>query len=153
MKNFLKNIFRSALVKPLSKEDEAFLDAIRGPKNLEPDGTVKTKHGRNIIPYRIEVRVEPFMGWHMSADLSYYRQPRMVELAAQIAPLRSSPKGDRLHLNEETGDFYLQSDVDKNGLAHATILGQIDVRYERDMLKIQEDRILIPKSVFGPKPR
>ena len=160
MKNFLKDAFNSLFssrLGPLTKKDQEFLEQIKkcipDPKTLQADGTQRTKHGRNIYPYSISVSVKPFQGWRMSADERFYTQPRMSELAKEIAPLRSSPMGDHLHLNEETGDFYLHSDVVKNGIANATILGQIDVDLELDMLKMQEQRIRVIKSAFGPLPR
>lgn len=152
MAGFLSKAFRSLFFKPLSKRDQDFIDQLHkicpDPKTLQADGTIRTKHGRNIFPYRVSVNCsDPMLGWSMSADMRYYTQPRMIELAEQIRPLRTSPQNDHIHINEETGDFYLHSDVQKNGIENATLLGQIDVALERDMLKWQESRIRTPKMV------
>lgn len=160
MKNFLKDAFNSffcSRLPPLTQKDREFLEQIKkcipDPEKLQADGTIRTKHGRDIFPYSISVRTFEPRGWRMDADMRFYTQPRMGELAKQIAPLRSSPMGDKLHLNEETGDFYLHSDVIKNGIANATILGQIDIDVERDLLNMQETRIRTIKAAFGPSPR
>lgn len=152
MAGLLTKAFRALFLKPLSKQEQEWIDLIKkispDPKTLQADGTVRTKHGRNILPYTVSVRCsDPLLGWSMSADMRYYTQPRMTELAQQIRPLRTSPKDDHIHINEETGDFYLHSDVLKHGIKNATILGQIDVDLERDMLKWQESRIRTPKMV------
>lgn len=160
MKNFLKRAFDAIFPSPLGplrKSDLEFLDQLKkicpDSKTLQADGTRRTKHGRDIFPYSISVRTFEPRGWRMDADMRFFTQPRMGELAKQIAPLRSSPMGDKIHLNEETGDFYLHSDVLKNGIANATILGQIDVAVERDLLDMQETRIRTVKAAFGHQPR
>jgi hypothetical protein len=99
---------------------------LSGKHPLEnPDGTVTTRHGRRIIPYRITVNHQGAVGSNLPDVLA---QPRMKELIAQMQPLAESRTAkDKFALDETTGDFFLQSDVRKYGAAKAKPLGQIDV--------------------------
>jgi len=59
---------------------------LSGKHPLEnPDGTVTTRHGRRIIPYRITVSPQGAVGSNLPDVLA---QPRMKELIAQMQPHR-----------------------------------------------------------------
>lgn len=71
---------------------------------------------------------------------------RMAELKRQMRPLLTSPvRNDRIMLNHETGDFYLRSDVEKNGMDNATSLGRIDLKNEVTMYKYAARDVLARK--------
>lgn len=86
------------------------------------------------------------------ADLHH----RMAELKRQMRPLLSSPvRNDRIMLNHETGDFYLRSDVEKNGMDQATALGRIDLNTEIPMFKFASRETLSQKIAHAsntPRP-
>lgn len=86
------------------------------------------------------------------ADLHH----RMAELKRQMRPLLSSSvANDRIMLNHETGDFYLRSDVEKNGMDQATALGRIDLATEVTMFKYATREMLnlkIQNASNNPRP-
>lgn len=125
---------------------------LSGKHPLEnPDGTVTTRHGRRIIPYRIAVNHQGAVGSNLPEVLA---QPRMKELVAQMQPLAESRAAkDKFVLDETTGDFFLQSDVRKYGAAKAKPLGQIDVAIEKDLFILAAEEIFLRRSFGPPAPR
>lgn len=74
--------------------------------------------------------------------------PRIIELLEQMKPLMSSPHGDLLTLDKDTGNFYLKSAIRKKGMEKAKPLGRIDVRDEKDLFDFAS-RMAMMKKVFG----
>ena len=110
------------------------------------DGTVTTRHGRHIIPYRTHLRRDGGLDSNLRDVLA---QPRLRELMRQMRPLLTAPAGDKFVLDETTGDFFLKSDVQKHGAAKAKPLGQIDVAAEKDLFILAGEEIFIDRA-FGP---
>jgi hypothetical protein len=123
---------------------------LSGKHPLEnPDGTVTTRHGRHIIPYRQTLDRNGALGSNLPAVLA---QPRMHELMAQMQPLADSrAANDKLMLDETTGDFFLKSDVQRHGAAKAKPLGQIDIATEKDLFIFAAEEITLRRH-FGPPP-
>lgn len=111
------------------------------------DGTVTTRHGRYIVPYKIHVKPNGAIDSNLPDVLA---QPRMAELMAQMAPLLKTAPGDKFVLDETTGDFYLKSDIEQNGVAKAKPLGQIDIAAEKDLFILAAEEILNTRA-FGPR--
>jgi hypothetical protein len=123
---------------------------LSGKHPLEnPDGTVTTRHGRHIIPYRTTINRQGAVGSNLPAVLA---QPRVHELMAQMQPLvDSTAPADKFVLDETTGDFFLKSEVRKHGAAKARPLGQIDVATEKDLFILAAEEVTLCRS-FGPHP-
>lgn len=123
---------------------------LSGKHPLEnPDGTVTTLHGRHIIPYRLTLGRNGALGSNLPAVLA---QPRLHELIAQMQPLAESRAvNDKFMLDETTGDFFLKSDVQRNGAVKAKPLGQIDVATEKDLFILAAEEVILRRS-FGPRP-
>lgn len=111
------------------------------------DGTVTTRHGRHIIPYKMTVKNNGAIDSNLPDVLA---QPRMTELLAQMRPMLGAPAGDKFMLDETTGDFYLKSDIQKNGVDKAKPLGQIDVGTEKTLFSLAAEEILQERA-FGPR--
>lgn len=114
-------------------------------ENENADGTITTKHGNHIIPHRVFVSGRGGVRNNMGEFMS---QPRVRELKALMAPLLKTAAGDIFLLNEETGDFYLQSDVKKLGADKAQPLGQIDMAVELPLFK-HAGQMVMMRKMFG----
>lgn len=114
-------------------------------ENENADGTITTKHGNHIIPHRVFVSDRGGISNNMAAFMS---QPRVRELKQLMAPLLKTRRGDIFLLDEETGDFYLQSDVKKQGAENAKPLGQIDMAVELPLFKHASQMVMM-KKMFG----
>lgn len=109
------------------------------------DGTITTKHGNKIIPHRVEVTGRGGLRANVAEFMS---QPRVRELKQQMAPVLKTKAGDLFLLNEETGDFYLKSDVARLGAGQAKPLGQIDMKHELPLFKHASQMVMM-KKMFG----
>ena len=114
-------------------------------ENENADGTITTKHGNRIIPHRVFVSGGGGLRNNMGEFMS---QPRVRALKTLMAPLLETGAGDIFLLNEETGDFYLQSDVKKRGADKAQPLGQIDMAVELPLFKHAAQMVKMRK-MFG----
>ncbi len=113
-----------------------------------PKGMVRTAHGRLIIPFRVSAH-----GGGISNNIiEFSSQPRARELYAQLQAYVTAAEGDSLTLNEATGRFYLQSDIDRNGIDKATILGEIDIETEKGLFKTVYQRIAISRMFHQAGP-
>ncbi|MCP4355104.1 MAG: hypothetical protein GY793_05635 [Proteobacteria bacterium] len=65
-------------------------------------------------------------------------QPRMKELINQMLPLLDQPDGESISLDEETGNFYLQSEFNEKGANKASPLGQVDLPLEKTLFNQAE---------------
>ncbi len=110
------------------------------------DGTMTTKHGNRIIPYKVTVTHNG--GMHANVA-EFMFQPRVRELEKQMAPLLAAGHQERLVLDPETGNFYLNSDIERNGIAKATALGQIDLDLEKDLFKAAAQAVGMEKLFHG----
>lgn len=131
---------------------KAFLKTVFGYEARGADsGTVVTKHGREIIPYKISIHKyslgSPAVAYSNLGD--FLGQPRALELKEQMKALLTSPSGDRFVLHPDSGDFYLASDIDCVGIERATALGQIDIALEEKLFKLVGERILASKIFNG----
>lgn len=108
------------------------------------EGTVTTKNGHEIIPYRVFYR----HGRFQTNLIEFMNQPRVVELKKQMQPLLLSPVNDKFALNSDTGEFFLQSDIDRNGPGNATVLGQIDLELEKKLFNHAAQMVMLRK-LFG----
>lgn len=123
-----------------------FWNALSGKNPDEnADGTITTKHGNKIIPYRVEVTGRGGLRANVAEFMS---QPRVREIRQQMAPLLKTKPGDKFLLDEETGDFYLQSDVEKQGAENTNPLGQIDMAHELSLFK-HAGQMIMMKKMFG----
>lgn len=114
-------------------------------ENENADGTITTKHGNHIIPHRVFVSDRGGIRNNMAEFMS---QPRVRELKQLMAPLLETRAGDKFLLDEETGDFYLQSEVKKYGAEKAQPLGQIDMAVELPLFKHAGQMVMMQK-MFG----
>lgn len=114
-------------------------------ENENADGTITTKHGNRIIPHRVFLSGGGGLRNNMGEFMS---QPRVRALKTLMAPLLETGAGDIFLLNEETGDFYLQSDVKKRGADKAQPLGQIDMDVELPLFKHASQMVMMRK-MFG----
>lgn len=110
------------------------------------DGTMTTKHGNRIIPYKVTVTHNGAM--HANV-VEFQFQPRVRELQKQMAPLLAADHQERLVLDPETGNFYLNGDIERNGIAKATVLGQIDLDLEKDLFKAAAQAVGMEKLFHG----
>ena len=108
------------------------------------DGTMTTRHGNRIIPYQVTAKPG---GLHANV-IEFQFQPRVRELQRQMQPLLDAPYGETLVLHPETGNFYLRSDVEKNGIDKAAALGQIDMELEESLFKAAAQWVSMGK-LFG----
>lgn len=115
------------------------------PANENADGTITTKHGNRIIPHRVFVTGGGGLRNNMSEFMS---QPRVHALKQLMAPLLKTGAGDKFLLDEDTGDFYLQSDVKKYGAGNARPLGQIDMDAELPLFK-HAGQMMMMRKMFG----
>lgn len=113
--------------------------------NVNADGTITTKHGNKIIQHRVTVSDR---GGLRANVVEFMTQPRVHELRQQMTPILKTKAGDKFLLDEETGDFYLQSDVDKLGAENAKPLGQIDMRYELPLFN-HAGQMTMMNKMFG----
>jgi len=110
------------------------------------DGTMTTKHGNRIIPYKITVTHNG--GMHANV-VEFMFQPRVRELEKQMAPLLAADHRERLVLDPDTGNFYLNGDIERNGIAKATPLGQIDLDLEQDLFRAAAQAVGMEKLFHG----
>lgn len=107
---------------------------LRGRDRLEnKDGTLTTKFGARIVPYRITVSRN---GLSMSANVhEFCFQPRAYELQEQMKPLLTARPGATIALDERSGKFFLQSTLDGDGMVCRIALGQIDPALEKSLFE------------------
>ncbi len=96
------------------------------------DRTITTRDGKYITPYRVEI--DSRGGSHANI-IEFMSQPRVRELQDQMKPLLSSPPGDQILFDRETGDIFLKSDLDKNGREKVTVLGTADPDVEETLVR------------------
>jgi|GEM_PF-1735255 len=114
-------------------------------ENENADGTIITRHGRKIIPFRVTVTGR---GGVRNNIVAFMSQPRVRELQRQMAPLLKTRAGDKLLLDDATGDFYLQSERDDLGAERVRPLGQIDMAVEEPLFKSAAQQVMMRK-LFG----
>jgi hypothetical protein len=119
---------------------------VRGRDLLEnADGTITNKFGQDIIPYRVTVgnsgSVSANPGEHMF-------QPRVNELKEQMKPFLTAARGDLITLDAATGEFFMQSDLEKSGRAGVKVLGTVDLPLEQSLFDAAHQRISMQK-LFG----
>ncbi|MCB9991851.1 MAG: hypothetical protein H6867_10890 [Rhodospirillales bacterium] len=119
----------------------------RDPRR-NPDGTMTTRHGNRIIPYRVTAG-----GGSIRSNLiEFMRQPRVRELQRQLEPLLKAGPDEKITVNPDTGSFYLASDIRKNGMVKATVLGQIDLDLEKELLDHALQLVMMHKLFRGASP-
>lgn len=119
---------------------------LRGHDRLEnKDGTLTTKFGARIVPYRITVSRT---GLSLRANVdAFCFQPRAFELQEQMKPLLTAQPGDSIVLDDRSGKFYLQSALTRDG-GRAHPLGQIDLALEK-LLFEHAKRMIVMRKLFG----
>ena len=104
---------------------------------LNDDGTMTTKHGNRIIPYKLELNGR---GGVRANVAEFMFQPRVREIFTQVADVNYS-MGQSVILDRETGDFYQINKGDTEDLVRKKIpLGQIDVELEERIFRIALQR-------------
>ncbi len=118
-------------------------------ENENADGTITTKHGHQIIPHRVFISDRGGLRNNIPEFMS---QPRMRELKQLMQPILKTKAGDIFLLDEETGDFYLKSDVNQKGADRAVPLGQIDMAYELPLFKMAGQLVMMQKMFGDARP-
>jgi hypothetical protein len=107
------------------------------------DGSITTRFGDNIILPNFRFRP----GGAESNQTAVMTQPRVRQLMEQLSPLRHAPAGERVHLDDNSGCFYLASAWEKQGAA-AQPLGQIDITLEKPLLHSAAEQVILQR-MFG----
>src|SRR6218665_323100 len=113
------------------------------------DGTVTTRHGLRIIPYRLTAT----RGGAVCTNLpEFLAQPRVQELYLQMQAIVGTPPRNKFVLDETTGDFFLKSDIQQHGARRAKPLGQIDVETEKALF-VHAGEMAMRDYHFGLNPQ
>jgi hypothetical protein len=103
----------------------------RDPR-LNDDGTITTKHGNRIIPYKIGGGPNGGLASNLGA---FMFQPRVQEIKAQIDHVNYA-KGQSVIIDSESGDFYIKNLHDSEEIIRKRPpLGQIDVELEEGLFR------------------
>lgn len=103
----------------------------RDPR-LNDDGTMTTKHGNKIIPYKVEVTRRGGISCNVA---QFMFQPRVREIRDLVSAVDYS-QGQSVILDTDSGDFYLKNEgQSEESIRQTDPLGQIDVELEEGIFR------------------
>lgn len=111
---------------------------------LNEDGTITTKHGHRIIPFKVQHR--PGLFYNNAAE--HMNQPRVKDIRNTVTSVNYT-QGQTVVLDKDSGNYYLKNaDESDSDVTDRQPLGQIDLELEQ---KIFETALMLHKmkQLFG----
>jgi len=107
-------------------------------------GVVLNKFGQEILESKLT-----FKGYGVHSNvIEWGWQPRANEMRRAVEPILKKPDGDLFSLDEETGNIYISSELNRHG-EEAKPLIQIDMAVEKKLFDFVAREVLTRKMFRG----